>query len=221
MTRALPGCAFLASVLLCTTARGNPFGYHEHDGFYLRLSVGGASLDIQRQTDSGGGGSVAFAGEGSRITGPSLFTELSVGGTPLRGFVVAATLLGDGLPATELRVASGSRIDLGTPLVFAMLGPTVDVFPDPSSGFHVGGGVGVATSTAGVEDPVFSTIGGLGAGLTLTLGYDVWTDADWSIGIAGRGIVARIEGQKEASETVGRERDTVSSASIAITLLYH
>ena len=34
-------------------------------------------------------------------------------------------------------------------------------------------------------------------------------------------IVARIEGQKEASETVGHERDTVSSASISVTLLYH
>src|SRR5262245_47911722 len=128
MKRAVPCHAFLVSVLLCATARGNPFGYHEHDGFYLRLSMGGASLDIQRQTDSATG-SVAFAGEGSRITGPSLFTEASIGGTPLRGFVVAATLLGNGLTATELRVASGSRIDLGTPLVFAMLGPTVDIFP--------------------------------------------------------------------------------------------
>ena len=212
--------AVLASTLLCIPAGANPFGYHEHDGFYLRMSAGGASLDVQRQT-AGASGSVAFAGDGSRIQGASLFTELSVGGTPLRGFVVAATLLGNGLPATELRVASGSRIDLGTPLVFAMVGPTVDVFPDPFRGFHVGGGIGLATSTAGVEDPIFSTIGGLGAGLTLTLGYDVWTGDDWSVGLAARGIVALIEGQKQANEAVAREHDTISSASIAATLLYH
>jgi hypothetical protein len=102
-----------------------------------------------------------------------------------------------------------------------MLGPTVDVFPDPFRGFHVGGGIGLATSTAGVEDPIFSTIGGLGAGLTLTLGYDVWTGDDWSVGLAARGIVALIEGQKQANEAVAREHDTISSASIAATLLYH
>jgi hypothetical protein len=221
MTRSVPRSVFLATALLCATARANPFGYHEHDGFYLRVSVGGASLDVQRHTDTGASGSVAFAGDGSRIQGASLFTELSAGATPLRGFVVAATLLFNGVPATELRMASGSRIDLGTPLVFAMLGPTVDVFPDPARGFHVGGGIGLATSTAGVEDPVFSTIGGLGAGLTLALGYDVWTGDDWSVGLAARGIVARIDGQDEAEKGVGHEHDVISSASIAMTLLYH
>jgi hypothetical protein len=203
-------------------ARANPFGYHEHDGFYLRGSLGAASLDVRRETDrTGATGSVAFAGDGSRILGTSIFTELSVGGTPARGLVLAATLLGNGLPATELKVASGSRIDLGTPLVFLMLGPTVDVFPDPSRGFHVGGGIGLATSTAGVDDPIFSTIGGLGVGMTTSLGYDFWTGDDWSIGLAVRGVVARIEGQTEANKSVGRETDTIASASLAATLLYH
>jgi hypothetical protein len=222
LNRAWPWSIGFACAFFGANARANPFGYHEHDGFYLRLSIGTASLDVRRQTDrTGATGSVAFSGDGSRILGPSIFTELSVGGTPARGLVLAATLLGNGLPATELKVASGSRIDLGTPLVFVMLGPTIDVFPDPNRGFHVGGGIGLATSTAGVDDPIFSTIGGLGVGMTLSIGYDFWTGDDWSVGFAARGIVARIEGQQEASQTVGRETDTIASASLALTLLYH
>lgn len=214
----------LVVALLSTASNGraNPFGYHEHDGFYLRFSGGLASLDVRRETQSGGAsGSVAFAGDGSRLVGPSLFTELSVGGTPARHFVIAATLLGNGLPATELKVASGSRIDLGTPLVFAMLGPSVDFFPQVGGGFHAGGGIGIATSTAGVKDPIFSTIGGLGFGGTLALGYDFWTGDDWSIGFAARGIVARIEGEQLSSKNVAREQDVVSSASLAVSFLYH
>jgi hypothetical protein len=202
-------------------ARANPFGYHMHDGFYLRFSGGIASLDVRRETQSGeASSSVAFAG-GSRLVGPSLFTELSVGGTPARHFVIAGTLLGNGLPATELKVASGSRIDLGTPLVFAMLGPSLDFFPQIEGGFHAGGGIGIATSTAGVKDPKFSTIGGLGFGGTLALGYDFWTGDDWSVGFAVRGIVARVEGEQLSSKNVAREQDVVSSASLAVSFLYH
>lgn len=213
--------AVVAIVAIAPNASANPFGYQEHDGFYLRFSGGIASLDVHRETQSAGSGSVAFAGAGSRLVGPSLFTELSVGGTPARHFVIAGTLLGNGLPATELKVASGSRLDLGTPLVFAMLGPSVDYFPMVHGGFHAGGGVGVATSTAGVKDPIFSTIGGLGYGGTLALGYDFWTGDDWSIGFVARGVVARVEGEQLSSKNVAREEDVISSASLALSFLYH
>jgi len=216
------GALVAAFTSVAVNASANPFGYREHDGFYLRVSGGIASLDIRRETETGGAsGSVAFAGDGSRVVGPSLFTEISVGGTPARHFVIAGTLLGNGLPATELKVASGSRIDLGTPLVFAMLGPSVDFFPQIQGGFHAGGGIGIATSTAGVKDPIFSTIGGLGYGGTLALGYDFWTGDDWSVGVVARGIVARIEGEQTSSQSVAREQDVVSSASLAVSLLYH
>ena len=209
-------------MVVARPARANPFGYREHDGFYARFSWGAASLQIRRVTErSDGSTSVAYAGDGSRVGGASLVTDLSIGGTPWRGVVLCGTLLGNGLPATEIKVASGSRIDLGTPLVFAMLGPSIDVFPDRFRGFHVGGGIGLSTSTAGVKDPIFSTIGGLGPGATITFGYDLWIDDDWSLGLQARGIVAYITGQQESNEAIGRERDTVSSASVALTLLYH
>jgi hypothetical protein len=212
-------CALVAGA---RAARANPFGFREHDGFYLRMSAGAASLQIRRATErSDGSVSVAYAGNGSRLGGASLFTELSVGGTPWHGFVLCGTLLGNGLPITELKVASGSRIDLGTPLVFAMLGPSIDVYPDRFRGFHAGGGVGLATSTAGVKDPIFSTIGGFGPGITLTFGYDFWIGDDWSLGLAARGVVAYISGQQESNTVVGRERDTASTGSIALTVLYH
>jgi len=222
-THARTALASVALFAMSPCARANPFGYREHDGFYLRVSGGAGSLSVKRSTErTDAQGSFAYSGDSSSVSGASIFAELSIGGTPFRHLVVAGTLLGTNLPAAGLELASGSRFNLGSPLWFAFLGPTVDVFPNGSGGFHVGAGVGWAVATAGVDqDRLFDTIGGGGIGATLSIGYDAWVGDDWSLGLIGRGVVARIRGQEQSSTTVGTESDTVSSASIAVTALFH
>jgi hypothetical protein len=204
-------------------AEANPFGYHEHDRLYVRLSGGVASLAVARSTErEGTDSSSAYEGDSSRIGGASIFAELSIGGTPFRNVVIAGTLLGNNLPAAWLNLASGSRLVLGSPLWFAFLGPTVDFFPLKSGGFHAGAGVGWSVATAGVQqDQLFDTIGGGGVGGTLSTGYDAWVADDWSLGLIGRAVVARIRGEEQAATAVGREYDTVSSFSLAATVLFH
>lgn len=213
----------LSIVAGASDARANPFGYHEHDRFYLRLSGGVASLAVDRSTERVGvASSSAYEGNSSSIGGASIFAELSIGGTPFRNVVVAGTLLGNNLPAAWLDLASGSRLVLGSPLWFAFIGPTVDVFPVRSGGFHIGAGAGWAVATAGVQqDQLFDTIGGGGVGVTLSTGYDAWVADDWSLGLIGRAVVARIGGEEQSASAVGREYDTVSSFSIAATALFH
>lgn len=212
----------LALLVACPDARANPFGYHEHDGFYLRMSAGLGTLHVARSTDQAGASDgIAFTGSTSTVGGASIFTELSVGGTPFRHIVIAGTFLGDNLPAAEVELASGSRFDLGSALTFAMLAPTIDVFPNTSGGFHAGGGVGWAVATASISDPIFDTIGGGGLGATLHVGYDFWIGDDWSFGAMARGVVARIQGEQSTAGTTGHEHDTVSTLSIALSFLYH
>jgi hypothetical protein len=224
MSRA--GASFLVMLATFTSvglARANPFGYHEHDRFYLRLSGGVASLAVDRSTEKEGtASSSAYAGDSSTIGGASIFAELSIGGTPFRNVVIAGTLLGNNLPAAWLDLASGSRLVLGSPLWFAFLGPTVDVFPVRSGGFHVGAGAGWAVATAGVQqDQLFDTIGGGGVGVTLSTGYDAWVSDDWSLGVIARAVVAQIRGEEQSAAAVAREHDTVSSFSLAATALFH
>jgi hypothetical protein len=98
----------------------------------------------------------------------------------------------------------------------------VDIFPARDGGFHIGAGAGWAAATAGVQqDRLFDTIGGGGAGVTLSTGYDVWVSDDWAIGLIGRAVVARIRGEEQAASAIGREYDTVSSFSLAATALFH
>lgn len=205
------------------SVHANPFGYREHDGFYLRMSGGAASLAVDRSTErEGAQTSSAYAGDSSSIAGTSIFAELSIGATPFRNVVIAGTILGNNLPAAWLELASGSRLVLGSPLWFAFLGPTVDLYPAPSGGFHVGGGAGWAVATAGVQqDRLFDTVGGGGVGATLSTGYDAWISDDWSVGFIARAVVARIRGEETSAVAVGREYDTVSSFSFAATALFH
>jgi hypothetical protein len=219
-------CVFAAVTVASATwtaeARANPFGYREHDGFYLRLSGGAGALAVDRSTESEGPQNSLVYGDSSSVGGTSIFAELSIGGTPFRRVVVAGTLLGNNLPAAGLELASGSRLSLGSPLWFAFLGPTVDIFPVVSGGFHIGAGAGWAVATAGVQqDRLFDTFGGGGIGATLSGGYDAWVSDDWSVGVIVRAVLARIRGEQQSSTVVGREYDTVSSLSIAATALFH
>jgi hypothetical protein len=223
MRRVVPLLLVAGSSLAWTnTARATPFGYHEHDGFYLRFAGGVGSLDVTRSTDQAGtSNGIAFTGDTSTVGGASIFTELSIGGTLFRRVVVAGTLLGDNLPGAEVELASGSRFNLSSGLTFAMLAATVDIFPDPNKGFHIGGGIGWAVATANISDPIFTTIGGGGPGATVQFGYDLWVADDWSVGLVARGIVAQIQGEQTTTDGVGREHDTVTSASLAFSVLYH
>jgi hypothetical protein len=221
--RALAASLLVGSISIPERAFANPFGYHEHDGFYLRMSGGAASLFVDRSTERDGAqGSLAYSGDSSSVGGASIFAELSIGGTAFQHVVVAGTLLGTNLPAAGLELASGSRLNLGTPLWFAFIGPTLDVFPSHTGGLHFGAGAGWAVATAGVQqDRLFDTIGGGGIGATVSFGYDAWVGDDWSVGVVARGVLARIRGEQQSSAVVGRELDTVSSMSLAASALFH
>jgi len=223
VSRLIPFLLVAAAAVVSRPALANPFGYHEHDGFYMRMSGGAGSLLVDRSTEGATvQSSSAYSGDSSSVGGASIFAELSIGGTPFRRVVVAGTLLGTNLPAAGLELASGSRVQLGSPLWFAFVGPTVDVFPNRTGGFHFGTGIGWAVATAGVEAAgLFDTIGGGGIGGTLSLGYDAWVGDDWSLGVIARGVLARIRGEQQSSNVVAHESDTVSSMSLAATVLFH
>jgi hypothetical protein len=223
----------LLSTLLCAviwpgTAGANPFGYHEHDGFYLRFGGGLSLIGVDRETDrSGSQGSLAFEGS-SEVGGVALNAEVSVGGTPLRKLVIAGTALLVTLPAADLKLGSGARLNLDSSLNFFLLAPTADVYLDPNRGFHFGGGLGfavlhatVAADPSGAAPNQFSTFGGIGVGVTMHAGYDFWVGDDWCLGGQVRGVLARVNGDQSTANVSVSERDSVAAISLVFTALYH
>ena len=213
----------VALLVLPRVASARAFGYHEHDGFYLRLGLGAASLRMSRQTQtSGSPDALAYEGGSSSISGSVGMFEVSVGGSPLAGLAVGATVLDHSLPDATLELADGGGVALDSTLDFSFVGLTVDAFPWVEGGLHVGGGAGVASASAETPtDPRLESLGGNGLAATFSAGYDQWIADQWSLGGVLRFTVASLEGRERGSGVTGSETDSVTVLGLMFTALHH
>jgi len=184
-----------------------PLGAREHNGFYLRLGLGGSRFGTSFASNYNR--ELRGAVEGSFDQGGVAF-EVAIGGTPAPGLVIGGALYVDGAigqPAsTDLKV-EGVR---GGSLTFdraslALFGPFVDYYIDPKLGLHLQGSLGLAWmafGTAGYSPagpPVSSrsvtteakSSGGLG--FMLGGGYEWWIADQWSLGALLRFVYVSTE----------------------------
>jgi hypothetical protein len=123
-----------------------PRGARLHDGFYLRMSVGGGSLAARGDRYDAGGAASDYS-----FTGNALHFDIAVGGTPTPGLVLGGTYLGSyGARGARGRM-DGADTTGDTGMSFSLIGPFLDVYPEPRGGFHVGGMLGLA-GTASHDD---------------------------------------------------------------------
>ena len=101
-----------------------------HDGFYLRGSLGHGLMWAKFSE-----GLLAD----DRMEGHGGSFDLQMGGTLLPGFVLGGGLFISGMPHEDVRAAD-EPVDEDNPgsLGTIALGPFVDYYPDPESGFHFG-----------------------------------------------------------------------------------
>jgi hypothetical protein len=202
-----------------------PIGAERHDGFFLRFALGPAALHMERSTE---GELYGRSGDGpdSQVSGAAGMSELSIGGTPAAGLVVAGTLLSHQIAEPVLETDGDSDADLGGPLSFLVLGATVDWYPNPKKGFHFGGTLGLAGVVADSPDgSPFDRVGGTGGALSLQVGHDWWIADEWSLGVLGRLTGARVQGEETArvnsNELEGKEDSNVSAAGVLFSVVYH
>jgi hypothetical protein len=145
--------------------------YHQHDGFYVRVSGGigallGASADV---------GDVSFSSGGA-----SLDIEALVGGSPAPGFSIGGGVLGSLQLSGDWELDNGVGTD-SADLTSIIIGPFADGYPAPNGGWHFGGLLGLASVS-------FQQPGGddgsnaIGVGGAVWTGYDIWVAPEWSVG---------------------------------------
>lgn len=151
-------------------------GAHTHDGFYLRLSLGGGYA-----LDSG----KASAGSRVDVYGLTVPFELWAGGTVARGLVVGLGLSISPLSSPKsdpVLITSGKGISAQ----YTRLGPFVDYYFDPKQGLHVMGSLNMGGML--VKDAASNKTLGNSKGLAVNagLGYDLWFANQWSVGVIGQ-----------------------------------
>lgn len=180
---------------------------HYHDGFYLRLStgLGFQSVKSTASNTTGGDSSVSTSGAGFAL-------DVLMGGTPTPGLVIG------GGSVFQTAVSPGQSTG-GPPMAgldsqapggvgLWLIGPMIDVFPNPNEGFHLGALLGIgAIGLKGNDDKLSG-----GGGVSAWVGYGGWAAAQWSLGGLIRLTAAG------ARRTIGPSEIDVSDGAFGLTL---
>jgi hypothetical protein len=166
-----------------------PFVIHQHRGFYLRLGFGlGFALPSTDVTGHTTGTKYALSGLTEHL-------ELAIGGTPISGLVLGGgifpTILGSPKAKADVAPTSVSAGLVG----LAVVGPFIDIYPNPRGGLHIQAAVGPAMETFSAGTAQTSCTGacrevtvpassssGTGWGTLLGLGLEGWIGRHCSMG---------------------------------------
>jgi hypothetical protein len=190
-------------------------GYHVHDGFYLRLAAGVGGGHTSVSTDRN---SVPNFGVG----GPGLALNLWIGGTPWRGVALGGLLSYQGLNDGDT-VVEGEKTGAGANSNAWLLGPFIDVFPDPMRGLHFGGSLALSGLNTSAHSHLLQETydvkdysgGGLGA--SAWIGYMGFVGPEYSMG----GLL-QLSGYGTAKKDSDVERKASGYAvSLSFSALYH
>lgn len=206
-------------------APATPAGVRTHDGFYLRLATGfGAySETIRSERSDRYGGTVK-----GQSTGFATLGELAVGGTIAPGLVLGGGAYTAQLIAGTFRVNDDSDGDPPPELDpevrnFALVGPFIDWYPNPKTGFHFQAALGLATlsgvhldTSAVNDDEPYHAIGG---GVMLGVGYEWWVGDEWSMGVSARLLGSFLRGKDDSDVMWNHVAGTGPSPMFTVT--YH
>jgi hypothetical protein len=155
-------------------------GYHTHDGFYLRAALGLGGGHINVSTNSKDANNFGFGGGGISLSG-------WIGATPWRGVVIGGFLGAQIINESDVEV-DGHGSDQQLQGTTGLIGPFVDVYPDPLRGFHLGLAPALASvntkakSKALADELHVEDFDGRGVGGSAWVGYEGWVGGEWSLG---------------------------------------
>jgi len=189
-----------------------PLDAHSHTGFFLRMGIGGGYVanattiegpTFQGKVDAAGG---AFT------------LEVDIGGALSPGLILAGSYTVLSVGNAKLTNDTRNYKPAHDPSL-TMLAAMIDLYPNPKGGFHLGGALGFASFRVREDtDAQASSSGQIGLGLAPHVGYEWWVGNYWGIGVLGRFVFARTEGDYAAD---GKEKDTVTGGTILFSATYN
>jgi hypothetical protein len=102
-------------------------------------------------------------------------------------------------------------------VMVGVIGAFIDGHPNPRSGFHLGGALGLSTLRADELGPDAGRLDMAGIGGAVWVGYDFWVASEWSLGPLLRFMATVSRDQEDVLDTTAVTR----SLSLSFTALYH
>jgi hypothetical protein len=175
------------------------------------MAIGGGYLASSSQLSGG-----TYQGSVDAIGG-AVGLDVAVGGALSPGIILAGSYTF--LTVSNATLKNDTRnVQMPHDPTLTMLGAMLDVYPNAKGGFHLGGSLGLASLAIREEDAARANSGGQnGFGIAPHIGYEWWVGNYWGLGVLGKFVLARTEGDYAG----GSERDTVSGMSISFSATYN
>lgn len=156
-------------------------GYHEHDGFYMRLVGGAGYLNT----------TASYAGQSTTISGFAGSFAAAFGGTIAPNLIIYGEIAGMSARNPEVSSGGQSWTAHGTTLSMLTFGPGLAYYLQPMNVYFSGTvGFGYFNSSRNDDDYYGDEDDGensdLGFGFSTMVGKEWWLTADWGIGVAGQ-----------------------------------
>lgn len=189
-----------------------------HDGFFLRVSLGGAA----QQT------TLAFAGQptGSAVHRASGFGSafaFAAGGTVAPGLALAGELSAQAVDSLNTTPGRGSPLSARSTSTSALLG-MVDWYPWPRRGLHLLGGAGVASISVELASDPDGADPRTRAGVAWAFGAGVerFVSERWSLGVIARFDACLATDESGDGDRAGPRFNAASrAATLAVAGTYH
>ncbi len=170
-----------------------------HDGFFFRFAAGPGLFRAAAGTSP----------DNRHFSGGAAHVEAAIGLTPAKGFVVGLAYLRSMVFSLTSKddVIDGDEPTLkDVAFTVSTGGVFVDLYPDPKSGFHLGGYLGVGsllTGRDGIDVPSGTT-------LSAMAGYEWFVADQWSLGVLARATVGFYDVSETSSFSSTSNRTDVS-----------
>ena len=161
-------------------APGAWYGYHQHDGFYLRITAG---LGYLSASESQNGANVTYSGLGESYSA-------AFGGTIAPNLILYGEFLGTSITNASWSSGGQTQAYSGLDLTQFGFGPGIAYYVEPVN-LYLSGTLTftkIYFSDTSTSNPIDNT--DLGIGLSFMVGKEWWVTPDWGIGIAGQFHVA-------------------------------
>ncbi|WP_205525420.1 hypothetical protein [Pyxidicoccus trucidator] len=163
-------------------------GYHEHDGFFLRLQLGGgytrAGVLGEDLALKGGGGSI----------------NVEFGGAPVRNLILFGKLFGASSPNPDIEVGDltieGQDEDVSQN--YGGLGVGIAYYLMPAN-VYLSGALTASRLTIDEDGETFAETD-LGPGFHLGIGKEWWVSKNWGLGLGAELALGRVAEKDESAK---------------------
>ena len=162
-----------------------------HDGFYLRLHLGGGGTHVS--------GSDAF-GDSVKISGGSVSFGIALGGAVTPNLIVFGNLFLSGLGMPDVSIGGFAAGSSNSSAAVVGFGPGVVYYLEPFNVYFSGtlGAMQFEMDDANGK-PIYQTE--VGIGCQILVGKEWWVSQDWGLGVAGEFVGASMKDLSDHSIT--------------------